>query len=80
MSDYINKIFGPFGFNNVIGLMIIQLDSVVLLKFELWTSLKYGISQQVPSIFSNTIDNLINSCINELICKFENNQILYNQI
>jgi hypothetical protein len=44
MSDYINKTFGPFGFNKDIGLMIIQSDSMVLLKFDLWTFFKYVIT------------------------------------
>jgi hypothetical protein len=80
MSDYINKTFGPFGFNNDIGLMIIKSDSIVLLKFDLWTSLKYGISQQVPFIFSNTIDKLIKSPINELIQKFDTKAITFDQL
>lgn len=80
MSDYINKTFGPFGFNNDIGLMIIQSDSMVLLKFDLWTSLKYWISQQVPFVFSNTIDKLIESPINELIPRFNNTLIKFEHI
>lgn len=80
MSDYINKIFGPLGFDNNIGLMIIKSDSIVLLKFDLWTSFKYGISQQVPFVFSNTIDNLIKSPLNELIQKFDTNVIKFEQL
>ncbi len=80
MSDYINKTFGPFGLNNDIGLMIIRSDSILLLNFDLWTSIKYGISQQVPFVFSNTIDKLINRPINELIHKFDNNMIKFEQI
>jgi len=80
MSEYINKTFGPFGFNNAIGLMIIQSDSIVLLKFDLWTSFKYGISQQVPFVFSESIDKLIKSPINELIQKFDTNLIKFEQL
>jgi hypothetical protein len=80
MSDYINKTFGPFGFNKDIGLMIIQSDSMVLLKFDLWTFFKYVISQQVPFVFSNTIDKLIESPINELINRFDNTMIKFEQI
>lgn len=80
MSDYINKTFGPLGFNYDIGLMIIQSDSIVLLKLDLLTSLKYGISQQVPFIFANTIDRLIKSPLNELIKKFDTNVIKFEQL
>jgi len=80
MSEYINKTFGPLGFNNDIGLMIIKSNSIVLLKFDLWTSLKYGISQQVPFVFSNTIDKLIKSPLNELIQKFDTNVIKFEQL
>ncbi len=80
MSEYINKTFGPLGINNDIGLMIIQSDSIVLLKFDLWTSLQYGISQQIPFIFSNTIDKLFKKPLNELIQKFDTNVITFEQL